>query len=174
MPRGVASDFKNGLTVERLREVLHYEPETRVFTWLKDTGYKRLVGRIAGFRVKEYLECAIDCHSYKAHRLAWLYCHGVWPKADIDHINGNKTDNRISNLREATRSQNMMAAPKKNKNSKIRRGVRRCSQIKKFSAYITLNKKQITLGYFETISAACAAREAAEKKYFGEFTPRDS
>ena len=85
---------------------------------------------------------------YSSHRLAWLYVHGVWPKNFIDHINGDKSDNRICNLREATRRENAQ-------NLKIHRAgkLAGCSynkKINKWNARMTINKKYINLGFYET------------------------
>lgn len=99
------------ITAERLREVLKYDTETGEFTWIKNTGFQRKIGKKAGHiqttRGLRRLLVGIDGKHYKAHRLAWLYMTGEWPPADIDHINGDPCDNRWGNLRSATRSQNL-------------------------------------------------------------------
>lgn len=89
------------LTVERLKALLEYEPETGAFRWKSPTN-QRIRRGIATGRVgtKGYLYIGIDRKSYMAHRLAWLYVHGHWPLEQIDHINRIKTDNRIANLRD--------------------------------------------------------------------------
>lgn len=92
----------NSLTPERLRELLHYDPETGVFTWIAERRRKVKAGDVAGCkRTGEYIKIRIDYQLHLAHRLAWLYVHGVWPKRFIDHINCDRSDNRIANLREA-------------------------------------------------------------------------
>lgn len=102
------------LSAERLREVLHYDPETGAFTWKVRTSNRVSVGAVAGAMLKTgYLSICIDRKFYRAHRLAWLFVHGEWPNADIDHLNGIRTDNRFVNLRAASRSvnqQNLRAA----------------------------------------------------------------
>ncbi len=94
------------LTAERLRELLTYDPETGHFRWVFTKGC-RAGGQIAGtVRRDGYLCIAVDGRKHKAHRLAWFYMHGRWPHPEIDHINRSKLDNRLCNLREATRVEN--------------------------------------------------------------------
>src|SRR5687768_4110898 len=106
------------LTAERLRELLDYDPDTGVFRWKTrpvraeylrtDRAWNsRFAGRPAGTLVKGYVCILIYRRSYRAHRLAWLYVHGEWPRNELDHEHGNRADNRIEKLRSATRGQNM-------------------------------------------------------------------
>jgi HNH endonuclease len=95
------------LTAERLREILDYHPESGIFYWRIARRNGTRAGNIAGAKkAGDYIRISIDGRQHLAHRLAWLYVHGRWPAALIDHINGNPADNRIANLREASRSQN--------------------------------------------------------------------
>lgn len=95
------------LTAERVRELLHYEPATGIFTRRIRTSNRTKVGAIVGAdNGKGYLQISVDWRLYSAARLAWLYMTGEWPKEEIDHINRVRSDNRFSNLREATRSSN--------------------------------------------------------------------
>jgi hypothetical protein len=100
------------ITAERLRQLLHYDPERGVFTWLSRPAERSWNTRFAGTRAGTinglgYVVIGILGRRYKAHRLAWLYVHGEWPGRELDHINCDKSDNRIANLRPATRSQNI-------------------------------------------------------------------
>lgn len=90
------------LTIERLRQLLHYEPATGVFTWLQRPNSRVQPGSQAGTaRSDGYLQIGVDGGTYQAHRLAWMYVHGVWPDQTVDHANHQRADNRIANLRLA-------------------------------------------------------------------------
>lgn len=169
MPHGIADDVSSGLSQEYLRDVLHYDRKTGVFTWKKNTGKKRLIGKVAGFKSADYWAIGLLGREYKAHRLAWFYVHGVWPESDIDHINLNKLDNWFDNFREATRAQNNINSVPVQKNSSVRKGVSWHSQMSKWRAYITVSCRQISLGLFDDVNKAIDARVAAESKYYGEY-----
>lgn len=95
------------LTVERLKEVLRYEPETGLFWWKVKTSKRTNLTKPAGSNHNAgYYKIGIDGNVYLSHRLAWLYMTGKWPEYDIDHINGNKKDNRIENLRDIPHQMN--------------------------------------------------------------------
>lgn len=98
------------LTQTRLKELMHYDPNTGVFTWRVAPRRSRLKkGDAAGsYDAKGARQIKIDGQTYRAHRLAWLYVHGIWPAVLLDHVNGKPGDNRLRNLREATYSQNAM------------------------------------------------------------------
>lgn len=93
----------------RLLSVLHYDPETGAFYW-KETRAQRIAGSVAGAvdKVTGYRIVTIDKTPHLAHRLAWFYIHGTWPLSQVDHINREKLDNRIDNLREVTISKNQL------------------------------------------------------------------
>lgn len=102
------------LTIDRLKEVLSYDHETGDFIWLVTRGRNAPAGTKASQSVNSggYRHIHVDGVSYKAHRLAWFYVYGVWPKLGLDHINGVKHDNRVATLREATRQQNRLNSRK--------------------------------------------------------------
>lgn len=102
------------LTPERVRELLHYDPETGVFTWR--VGFSRVpAGSIAGTVTKGYIIISVDGVLQRAHRLAWFYAFDRWPTEVMDHLNGDPRDNRLINLREVTHAGNA-------RNTKAREG----------------------------------------------------
>jgi hypothetical protein len=106
-------------TIEHLRSSFSYDADTGVFTWVSHKKRPDLIGKIAGTRHSSgYWSIAVHNRKQLAHRLAWAYVTGEWPTQHIDHINGNKLDNRFCNLRQVTRFgnlQNMRKATKANK-----------------------------------------------------------
>ena len=156
------------LTAEYLRSILHYDQETGIFTWKVRTSTRVKVGDAAGCPGGDgYLQIRIQSRLYQAHRLAWLYMNGEWPTDQIDHINRNRSDNRIANLREVTNKQNMQNAGKSSNNTSGHTGVRWYRWASKWLAHIKHNYKQIHLGYFDDLEEAIAARKAGELKYWG-------
>lgn len=154
------------VTQARLREVLRYNPRTGAFTRRITIGrYK--AGDAAGTDMGHYLKIMIDGERYASHRLAWLYVYGRWPKRDLDHINRNKKDNRIANLREATPSQNVAWVPMRRDNTSGIRGVCFHKASQKWGAQIGGK----WLGVFSTKRAAAAACRAEHIKQFGDFSP---
>jgi hypothetical protein len=155
------------ITQSRLKELLHYDQETGIFTWIAVTSTRIFVGDVAGSLDKSdgYVRISIDRKSYKAHRLAWLYVHDEFPPNEIDHINRVTSDNRICNLRSATRSENMHNTSIGINNTSGHVGVSWHKQSKKWMAHIRVNCKKIHLGRFDDINEATAARIAAKQKY---------
>ena len=151
---------------ERLKELFSYDPDTGIFTRRISTGRhgRHKVGEVAGTKAI-YWGMYVDGKRFVAHRLAWVYVYGRPPKEDIDHINQNKLDNRIANLREATRQQNMQNVTIHKHNSSGFKGVCAHKPTKKWRAYIFNGYKQLHLGLFETIDKAVEARKAAEFQY---------
>lgn len=97
------------LTADRLRELLAYDAQTGAFTWRVTQSNRAKAGKTAGslHRQDGYLYIRVDGVLHKAHRLAWLHVHGAWPTAGLDHVNGDRCQNDIANLREANQAQNM-------------------------------------------------------------------
>jgi HNH endonuclease/AP2 domain len=157
----------SNLTAERLREALHYAPETGIFTWRIQLSNRSATGKEAGtLNQKGYVMISVDKHTYRAHRLAFLYMTEAWPDDIVDHRDRNRANNRWENLRQATQSQN-------HQNQKMRkdclhgyRGVSKHSKTGLWFVKLTVNRRSIYLGYFKTPEEACAARLAGERKYF--------
>jgi len=158
------------LTHEYLKSILHYDPDTGIFTRLVYKSSSAKTGCIAGYLTKSgYICITIDYKRYYSHRLAWLYMTGVWPKHQIDHADGVKRNNIFSNLREATNSENGMNKPMQSNNTSGYIGVYFNKINKNWNSRISLNKKQIHLGCFNTPEEAHKAYLEATKKYFCEF-----
>lgn len=158
------------VTVGRVRQLLDYNPESGAFLWKIATSSKNPVGSVAGVvNNAGYRLISIDGKKYLAHRLAWLYVHGVWPKGDIDHINRDKLDNRLINLREATRTQNNVNSKVRSDNTSGYRGVTWHRDSQKWRVTVHLNKKQYQVGMFESLEEAVEAQKAAQSKLHKEF-----
>lgn len=164
MARGKPLD---DLSFEFVANRLGYDPETGVLTWkVHLRGGSAKVGNVAGkTSVDGYRIIKINQRQYPAHRLAWLLTTGRWPVADIDHIDGNKSNNRLSNLREASRSQN-------NWNTIPVRGYSWDQESRKFKSKICVDRRCIFLGRFDSEDAARSAYHAAKERYHGEFWSR--
>jgi hypothetical protein len=148
---------------------LHYDPDTGVFTWRVYTGAAR-PGNVAGMVGPiGYRYIGIARRLYPAHRLAWFYVHGEWPPQDIDHINMERADNRLANLRLATRSQNMANGKARVGNRSGFKGVFFHKQAGKWTARLTVNGRCRSLGFHATPEAAHAAYVSAAKQAFGDF-----
>lgn len=157
------------ITDSRLRELLDYDPETGVFRWRVAAG-KALAGLIAGsINAKGYRRITLDGRTYRAHRLAWRYMHGMWPTNQIDHINRVRDDNRLVNLRSATDQQNKANARRRNYNKSGFKGVYLDRRTQQWRAQTALSGKNIHIGYFPTAEAAHSAYVAKTKELFGEF-----
>lgn len=158
------------VTASLVRELLDYNPETGIFLWRT---YRQGINidRIAGtFDRKGYRKIRINGREYLSHRLAWLYIKGLWPEYQIDHINMDKGDNRWSNLRAATDSQNKANCSLRANNTSGFKGVcweKRCG---KWMAYITLGYQFKNLGYYDTAQLAHDAYVNAADGLFGEFS----
>lgn len=145
-----------------LRSTLIYDPETGAF---RRPGRDRNLGwrDRDGYRVLQIGKC-----KFFAHRLAWLYVHGAWP-VEIDHCNGDRSDNRIANLREATRSQNLANTRLLPSNKSGMKGVSFSKRSKRWHATITVNGRQRHLGYHDSAEEAYLAYCAAAAEAFGQF-----
>lgn len=145
----------------RVRELLEYDEKEGVFKWRVNRCNLK-AGTVAGCMTKAgYSYIRIDKVLHTAHRLAWLYIHGELPAGQIDHINGDRSDNRIANLRTCTNSQNQQNRKQAQASSLIGvMGVSRHSDKKRpkpYQAHIKVNRVSKSLGYFATAEEAGAA-----------------
>lgn len=156
------------LTIERLKEVLCYNPETGVFTRRKTgRGYK--LGPVGWTRPDNgYVEITVDYITYLAHRLAWFYMKGAWPIEEVDHKNRIRNDIRWDNLRAATPIQNRGNLSRPNHNTSGVKGVSWHKKSQTWRAAMSQKNKHIHLGFFTTIEAAAEAYKDAANSYFGE------
>jgi hypothetical protein len=157
------------LTQDYLKSLLRYEPRSGQFFWLVDKGRVGAGDKAGTTSRRGYVDIKIDGRSYLAHRLAWLYMTGEFPIHEIDHINGNPSNNRWTNLREGTHSQ--VTRPHRTYKSNIsgHSGVHWRKDADKYRVRITVNNQRISIGHYSDFKEACGARAKAEKQYFATF-----
>lgn len=158
------------LTLERLKELLEYDPDTGIFIWkVKRQGTHK--GAVAGCRdTFGHIRIMIDRVSYGAHRLSWLYMTGNWPKDEIDHRDCDPANNKFKNLREATPSQNSANIRVKPKNTSGFKGVTLHKSTGKWQSSIKTAGKTTYLGMFARPEDAHAAYCAEAARRYAEFS----
>lgn len=168
---------ESALSADKLRELLSYNPVDGYFTWIRRPQTTRAnkifnghhAGKIAGVSCpRGYIYIRIrGLGMYSAARLVWLCVHGRWPNEEMDHINGNPSDNSIANLREATRAENGANRSVHSNNKSGFKGVSRAGG--KWAADVRMNGKRYRLGRFETRELAAAAYAEKAKEIQKEF-----
>lgn len=167
-------------TISELRSLISYDTSTGRMFWrprpegdfpsksAADSWNTRYAGRpaLATPNGKGHLKGSIYNRQHFAHRVAWAVHHGYWPSA-LDHINGNRSDNRIENLREATATQN--ARNRKPIGGSRFLGVSRSANGKRWRAYIHINGKTVALGTFDCEEVAARTYDVAARRHFGQF-----
>jgi len=169
---------KRILSQKTLKELIHYDPDTGIFTWLergrkwfKSASYcKRWNTRYAGNQAgcldfRGYVQMRVNDVHFYAHRLAFLYMNGIFPPQEVDHINHHGEDNRWENLREATLQENQKNQSLASNNKSGYLGVCWNTSAKRWRAQIRVNGKYKHLGDFKEIEDAATARKAASIKY---------
>lgn len=152
------------LTQKRLKEVLTYDPETGIFRWLITRNNFVQKGHIAGaINNQGYVVIKIDGVSYQAHRLAWLFAKGKWPDGILDHIDHCEANNSIANLRDILFAENYKNRRRRSDNTSGIAGVQFHNG--KWQARIVVKGKRISLGHFDRLSDAAAARCVAKVKF---------
>jgi hypothetical protein len=153
-----------------VRELLDYNPKTGSLQW-RTTGSGRrhaeagTIQNIDQDNSKRRIKVTINYKAYMAHNLIWLWMTGIWPKFEVDHINGDATDNRWSNLRLSTSLQNKRNRKIARNNTSGVTGLSFDNKLKKWIVYIG----KIYLGRFKTKGKAIQMRKQAEIENFGEF-----
>ncbi len=163
------------LDAEYVRRIFDYSPETGIFIWREcDKKHPYNLGRPAGsVGSTGHMKIKIGGRHYLAHRLAWLYVYGVWPTAEIDHINLIADDNRLCNLREATRSQNAANLRRHKDGTSGYKGVSYRAHRGTYEARIRKNGKLKSLGHYKTGKEANEVYLKAAQAAFGEFARGD-
>lgn len=147
--------------MKKFKEYLEYMPDIGEFKWIKCSRRNNsLVNKIAGnIDLQGYKRIGLFRKTYKVHRLVWLFENGEWPKYQIDHIDGNKLNNVITNLRDVKHRENV-SNHQCHRNGKLV-GVTFCKKSGKYRARITINKKEMYIGRFKT-------KELAHKAYINK------
>lgn len=153
---------KNSLTQHKLKTLLSYDKDTGQFTNLK-------TGNVVGWHHSGYLRTYVLGKKYYLHRLVWLYVFGRFPDHEIDHINNDRSDNRFTNLREATREQNLRNKPVRCDNQTGLKGVEFIKKLNKYRAVISFRGVRRRLGTFATAEQASEAYKQEALKLHKEF-----
>lgn len=161
---------KEVVTQKQLKQILRYNKNTGTFFWKVSPSNNVPKGAAAGFKGRDnYCRIKIGNRHYMAHRLAWLYVYGKYPKEQIDHKNRIRDDNRINNLRQATYFDNNRNRPIFKNNTSGYTGVSWRPDMGMWIAYIRINGRRKHLGYFSSIKNAVKAYKENATKFYGEF-----
>lgn len=157
------------ITQSKLKELLHYNPETGIFVNLKTRGGAIKGSKAGCLHINGYHQIKISGVCYTAHRLAWLYMTGEWPENQIDHINHIRNDNKWANLRDATAKENSRNRTLSPNSTSGVCGVSWINKSKKWQSKIRVNSKHIYIGsYADKFEAICARKSAENKHGFHE------
>jgi len=170
---GDGSDFRfsnitrtpdcSGLTLDDLHEYVEYNEHSGIFVLKKKIRKARIdIGSELGCEENGYIVIGFGRNRYKAHRLAWFFVHGYMPEQQLDHINGNKSDNRLANLREASPSCNVRNQPISKSNSSGFTGVRKANKLGRYEAQIFINGSSVYLGIHDCVVEAALTRITCE------------
>jgi len=158
------------ITQQELKEFLHYDQDTGIFTWIKRAARCIKIGDVAGTKHPDGYVCiTLSGKRYLAHRLCWLYVYGEVPENQIDHINCIRNDNRICNLRKATKAENSYNQKLRKNNTSGVKGATWSKKDKKWHAQFNFNNKIIFVGQFKNLQDAKHSIEQARLKYHGEY-----
>lgn len=160
------------LSVEEIQENWTYDKETGLFYW-KISGKGILKGKPTGHSDGRYIVLQRRDAWVYAHRAAFVLVNGAWPTKDVDHINGDRLDNRFANLREASAAQNLRNRSVKSDSLTKVKGVTQDKRDGRFYAYIDFDGRRLSLGGFDNIADAADARIVAEKLHHEGFSYQD-
>lgn len=152
------------LSAEYVREILDYDSETGEFTWAKTISSRKPAGTKAGYRDGRYFCVGINSKKHLLHRLAWLHFYGEWPRGDVDHINGDRYDNSITNLRCVSAAENMKNLPRRCNNTSGAPGVYFQKKTSRWYAQSCDGGVNRHLGFFDTFEEAAAARRKYQEE----------
>lgn len=170
MYQGLWSRTLNRISLNELKEVLHYEPKTGIWTWLKRISIRITVGKSAGSGKKDdYVRIRIYNQNYQAHVLAWFYMTGEWPKKLIDHKDKKKDNNIWDNLRAASKKENAGNTKMFKTNTSGYRGVYFNKINKNWNVSITIARIKVNQGTYDCKHKAAHAYNVAALNHFGEF-----
>lgn len=161
------------LDLEFARGLIAYDPETGKLTWKRPprrgVGLKSVVG---GMHLKGYRTITINGEAFLAANLIWFLVHGEWPEESIDHINKDRADDRLCNLRQADQTHNNFNTKIRSNNTTGVTGVSFSKSKKKYVVGLKKHGKYVCHEYFSTLNEAVAARQMAEQIHCGEFVPQ--
>src|SRR5262249_38391139 len=157
------NDINTDLNKRFLMEILSFDEKSGFFFWKRNGSRAGWLEEATGYR-----RIVIDGHKYQEHRIAWLYVYDTWPKNRIDHIDGNRSNNAISNLRESSDVENSRNKKLHSNNLLGAKGVQVHTQSGKFRARIFVDGKHVSLGLYKTIGEAKQAYAVAAAKFFGD------
>lgn len=155
--------------IELLKSALNFDPQTGIFTWKRQLASNCIIGHEAGYiNSCGYRDISLNGVAYKAHRLAWFITYGTWPDL-IDHIDTDKANNAISNLREATTSENSRNQSTNSRNISGSRGVSWHSRTRKWRVKIRREGIEYYGGSYRSLADAEKASERLCRELHGEF-----
>ena len=155
--------------IDFVKSRLRYDKDSGVFTWTESRGSVKAGDLAKSVNSLGYARVKVGGVHHLAHRLAWAFVHGSFPESEIDHVNGIKTDNRIENLRLATRSENQRNKGKLSNNKSGFKGVNWNPSTKKWAARCMVNGKRTHIGYFDDVALAASAYQQVAASMHGAF-----
>lgn len=162
------------LTYQQAANALAYDPFTGLLTWRSPTNKRLVPGSVAGSKgTNGYIRIKMIGKTYLAHRVAWLIHYGTWPTGQIDHKDGCRQNNAITNLRDSTPSQNQHNQALRMTNKSGVKGVSWNPELQKWHVQVTLNRKVHNGGHYECLAEATDVATTLRNKLHGEFARHD-